>query len=409
MENSELIKNFERIRDYLRQMYIYGFHSRSRMRLKSPRSYDNERRRLESLMEEYLSCRREESGKQFFITMDSRNLTRNPFYNAFKAKSFTDKDISLHFFVMDCFSSNKEYMLCELMDELTEHYFCHFSEMEIPDISTLRKKLKEYESIGLLKIQKRAKEYVYAINEDDPDLNPWQDALSFYSECAPMGVIGSFLLDRLPERPGIFRFKHHYPVQALDSQIMFTLLDAMNRHQWVDLTLHKLFIKTEKKQKMYPCRIYISAQTGRQYLLGYSKKEQRFRFCRLDVIHKVKPDAEEPMHEVFMEKMHLFSKNAWGVSAKKDGTVDHLEMTVFAQDDEPFILKRLMREKRNGTVTVLDKNTYLYTADVYDALEMLPWIRTFIGRITRLDCTNKELSARFYQDLDAMASLYGGK
>ena len=44
MENSELIKNFERIRDYLRQMYIYGFHTRSRIRMKSARSYDNERR-----------------------------------------------------------------------------------------------------------------------------------------------------------------------------------------------------------------------------------------------------------------------------------------------------------------------------------------------------------------------------
>lgn len=407
MENSELIKNFERIRDYLRQMYIYGFHSRARMHIKSPRSYDNERRRLESLMEENMACRRSEGGKQVFIAIDSRQLARNPIYNAFKAKSFTDKDITLHFYVMDCLSCKKEYTLNELMDELADSYFCHFSETELPDVSTLRKKLKEYEALSLIQIRKRTKEYVYSIKDDAIDLSPWRDALQFYSECAPLGVIGSYLLDRLPEQPGVFRFKHHYPVQALDSQIMFKLLDAMNRHLWVNLTLHKLFIKTERKQRIYPCRIYISSQTGRQYLLGFSEKEQRFRFCRLDVIHRVKPDAEEPSHEAIMDKMHIFSKNAWGVSSKKDGALEHLEMTVRAEDSEPFILKRLMREKRNGTVSLVDRNTYLYTADVYDALEMLPWIRTFIGRITRLECTNTEFMTRFHQDLDNMASLYG--
>ena len=53
MENSELIKNFERIRDYMRQFYVYGFRSRSEMGMKKTRSYDNERRRIESWLGEY--------------------------------------------------------------------------------------------------------------------------------------------------------------------------------------------------------------------------------------------------------------------------------------------------------------------------------------------------------------------
>ena len=35
MENSELIKNFERIRDYMRQFYVYGFRSRSQIGIKN--------------------------------------------------------------------------------------------------------------------------------------------------------------------------------------------------------------------------------------------------------------------------------------------------------------------------------------------------------------------------------------
>lgn len=45
MAYSELIKNFDRIRDYMRQFYVYGFKSRTEYDKKSARSYDNERRR----------------------------------------------------------------------------------------------------------------------------------------------------------------------------------------------------------------------------------------------------------------------------------------------------------------------------------------------------------------------------
>ena len=47
MAYSELVKNFNRIRDYMREFYVYGFNCRDEFRKKSARSYDDERR-LES-------------------------------------------------------------------------------------------------------------------------------------------------------------------------------------------------------------------------------------------------------------------------------------------------------------------------------------------------------------------------
>ena len=49
----ELIKNFERIRDYMRQFFLYGFKVRSEFGEKSGRTYDNERRRIESYLAGY--------------------------------------------------------------------------------------------------------------------------------------------------------------------------------------------------------------------------------------------------------------------------------------------------------------------------------------------------------------------
>ena len=57
MAYSELIKNFERIRDYMREFYVYGFKSRDDYNKKSVRSYDNERRRIESWLGDHMHFR----------------------------------------------------------------------------------------------------------------------------------------------------------------------------------------------------------------------------------------------------------------------------------------------------------------------------------------------------------------
>ncbi len=44
MSYSEPIKNSDRVRSFIRQFYVYGFHSRVEYGGKSTRSYDSERR-----------------------------------------------------------------------------------------------------------------------------------------------------------------------------------------------------------------------------------------------------------------------------------------------------------------------------------------------------------------------------
>lgn len=48
MAYNELIKSIGKVRDYMRQFYVCGFKSRTEYDKKSARSYDNERRRIDS-------------------------------------------------------------------------------------------------------------------------------------------------------------------------------------------------------------------------------------------------------------------------------------------------------------------------------------------------------------------------
>ena len=97
----ELIKNFGRIRDYMREFYLYGFKSRMEYTKKSARSYDDERRRVASWLGPYMDIRQNAKGKQVFISVDNRDIPHNPLYAAFRTKSFTDRDLFLHFALLD--------------------------------------------------------------------------------------------------------------------------------------------------------------------------------------------------------------------------------------------------------------------------------------------------------------------
>ena len=102
-------------------------------------------------------------------------------------------------------------------------------------------------------------------------------------------------------------------------------------------------------------------------------------------------------------------KHMWGVSTqgRSGRETEHVEFTVRYESWEAHIPGRLEREKRCGTVERLDGNTSRFSADVYNAQEMVPWIRTFICRITGFACSNREIEKQFRDDLRRMYALYG--
>lgn len=410
MAYSELIKSFDRIRDYMWQFYVYGFKSRSEYNKKSARSYDNERRRVESWLGPYMRFRRNAEGKQVFMSVDSRSIPGNPLYNAFKAKSFTTGDVIFHFYILDLLHEGQALTAREICDLIWANYLSLFESDWQPDISTIRKKLKEYVDLGILCVEKRGRELLYRRASDTVELNGWSDAIAFFAETDPLGVVGSTLLDKLDAAPEYFQFKHHYILRALDSDILLRLLTAIGAKMTVKLTN----AGRQKKggqvvHTVCPLRIFVGTQDGRAYLLCYHYRLRKLMFFRLDYIQRVEPTVVEKRFDLYLSRCEKLSGHLWGGSVGTGARVDHLEMTIHFDDDEPYILQRLEREKRNGRVERVDQNTCRYIVDTYDAAGMLPWLRTFIGRIEKLECSDAAVTEQFYADLDATLALYGGE
>ena len=239
-----------------------------------------------------------------------------------------------------------------------------------------------------------------------------RDAAAFFSEVAPCGVIGSFLPDVVDgggdgNGDGIFTFKHHYITGTLDSGIMCELLSAMHEKRDVTVSSRPSRSKKTYSDKVTPLRIFISAGGGREYLLAYDINSRRVLPFRLDNI--ISADAGEvcPDFDARRAILDRMLPHIWGVDTQGSARLEHVSFTVYHRDDEEHIPARLEREKRCGSVERLDKNHTRFEADVYDANELFPFIRTFICRITKLEFSDKRKDAKFRRDLEAMYALYG--
>lgn len=406
MAYSELIKNFNKIRDYMRDFYVYGFKSRDDYTKKSARSYDDEKRRIENWLGDYMKFHQTADGKNVFLSIDSRVTRHNPFYKAWKTKSFTDGDITLHFIIMDILSEGQELSLGDIASEVDE-YLSAFENARVFDASTIRKKLNEYVKERLLVSRKNGKTMLYSRTKEFE--MPGGEALDFFSETAPCGVLGSFLEDKTDDTADYFAFKHHYITGAMDSEVLCMILQAIREKRNVTVEIINRKKNRITETKVVPLRVMISVQSGRQYMMAYTPYFKRIAAYRLDNIVTIKNGEIADRFDELRDKLNKMQQHMWGVAtdSRSGKRMEHIEFTVRYDDEEQHIPRRLEREKRIGQLEYIDEHTCRFSADVYDASELIPWIRTFICRITDISISDKALEMQLKKDLQAMYEMYG--
>lgn len=448
-EFQELIKNFDRIRDYMRQFYIYGFKARTEFDGKSARTYDNERRRIESWLADYTRADYTSKGKHVYINVDSKEIPQNPLYTAWKSKSFTDNDLMLHFFLLDQMieDGNENAGMVqtgaaqteaaqteaaqagaaqtetaqtgspapggltagELCDRICADYGVVF------DSQTVRLKLKEYESLGLLSAVKDKKQLRYRLA---PLLPPetaapspvWDRlimAVKFFQGVAPFGVVGSTILDREETDNEYFQFKHHFIVHTLEDGVLSDVLAAMKQGRAIAFTNRSGRTGNVFQSRGLPLKIFVSTRTGRRYVCLYQENTRRFTNMRLDSMSDVTPLE---IHSDYSRKQDLLKRNLdrlWGVSFSGSGRLEEICIKFYVNEStETYVLDRLYREGRGGEIQRIRENEYLYSGAFFDTNEMLSWVKTFTGRILDIQGSNHFAVAKITYDWEKMYEMY---
>ena len=407
---SELIKNFEKIREYVRDFYIFGFHTRESFDAKSKRTYDNEKRRIESWLSGHVHTSLEGHKKKVSVQVDSGNIFQNPLYQCYRSKTFTDNDIRLHFILMDALEDST-MSVSEIADYISENYGM------VIDVQIIRIKLKEYVKEGLVSEVKCGRNILYTKTgcyADDiaSQYKGLVDMIKFFSEENPFGVVGSFIMNKLNAKNNTFVRKHAYMVHTLDDEILIDIMGAMEQKKAVLLSC--VSRKKDKKHEItaVPLKIHCSVQTGRNYLIMYFKKAKRLMSVRVDSIVKVTPLDVVADYDTYYRYYEDNRRFLWGTSfgkARKYGQKEHIHMEIAVDEaKEMYVVKRLEREKRSGTVTKISNGLYAFDIDLFDANEAFPWIKTFIGRIAAFETTNEDLQDKFDSDIARLYEIYGG-
>lgn len=448
-EFQELIKNFDRIRDYMRQFYIYGFKARTEFDGKSARTYDNERRRIESWLADYTRADYTSKGKHVYINVDSKEIPQNPLYTAWKSKSFTDNDLMLHFFLLDQMieDGNENAGMAqagaaqteaaqtgaaqagavqtraaqtgspppggltagELCDRICADYGVVF------DSQTVRLKLKEYESLGLLSAVKDKKQLRYRLAPllppetaaPSPVWDRLMMAVKFFQGVAPFGVVGSTILDREETDNEHFQFKHHFIVHTLEDGVLSNVLAAMKQGRAIAFTNRSGRTGNVFQSRGLPLKIFVSTRTGRRYVCLYQENTRRFTNMRLDSMSDVTPLE---IHSDYSRKQDLLKRNLdrlWGVSFSGSGRLEEICIKFYVNEStETYVLDRLYREGRGGEIQRIRENEYLYSGAFFDTNEMLSWVKTFTGRILDIQGSNHFAVAKITYDWEKMYEMY---
>lgn len=406
-EFSELIKSFSKSREYVRDFFVYGFKTRENFNGWSGRTYDTERRRLESWLPEYVKQDYTEKGKNIYLAIDSNLLSTNPLYRVWKAKSFTDNDIKLHFYILDYLEANEPQTAEEITDGILESYDIFY------DAQMVRRKCNEYADEGLLIKEKQGKKILYGIDDNIRETLSQSiglmDSLKFYQLNCPLGIVGSTLMDNLSVDNDLFGIKHNFFVHTLEDEVLYTILEGIKSKR--NITIEIKSTKTDNISTLTctPLSIIISTRTGRRFLCCYDQRIKHFKTPRLDAIKSVSLEAACESYDELKSKEFFNRQYLWGVSflAKSDAPVSTVKLTLSINEHtEDFILNRLEREGKNGMVTKIADNTFTYETKVLDVNEMIPWIRTFIGRIIDIETDNEIIKQKFKRDLRAMYKMY---
>lgn len=424
----ELIKNFEKTREYLREFFLFGYRRRGEFTGKSGRTYDDEKRRIESWLQDAVSYQDTSDGRHVSISVDSGHITENPLYQAYEARSFTDNDIRLHMLLLDLLHDGKSRSLKAILKSLDLDYDTLFDEQ------TVRGKLREYTEEGLLIREKQGKTALFRLSPDAADTFVQRyaglgDALCFFSQQSECGIIPYQMLRAAGLRNTFFLQKHHFLAHTLEDSLLTVIFEAAEQQRRVRFRTFGKRARLDSDASgtefhAVPMQVFSALQTGRRYLACYLPDENRFHSFRLDYIRAIKAAEPEPEYARIAAAYQKAVQRVFGVSfgqmerdtAFAEECIPCPLQIVFAFDPETelHIPARLLREKRNGTLELTGDGQYTLTVDAAEPNEVMQWLKSLIGRVVSVSCLpdapdeTKAACARFFYDVRRMHKMYGG-
>ena len=278
--------------------------------------------------------------------------------------------------------------------------------------------LKDYCNAGVIVFDETQKTYTLPpirmidLLNDHPGV---ASAIAFFSEYSPLGIIGSFLMDEHDIRNQTFVFKNQYIAQALDTIVLYDLLTAIHNHAVVKIYAEQYSDTLDKVSLIIPIKIFSRVVDGRQFVYAYYVDKDKFITARLDNIYSVVVLPSEEVKDALVKigkqiddiinegiaRIPYIWSSGMGKSVK--------EIRVAFCNDSDIMLPHIFRESRVGTVKQLDNGEIVFTAELLHAVDIVPWLLGYTGKIASIQTQKNEesgLVTRMVRHINGLYHIY---
>ncbi|MBR4634373.1 WYL domain-containing protein [bacterium] len=416
------ISEVNMLRAFVREIYVESFHSPDghiSIHSESGRSEAEAKSRIHAFFEENFITKN--SKKDDVLKFDSRIVDQNPLFAIWKMCHFKPEYLTRDFALFDLLSTTEyqeglsDYDLKSddsgknKLEFYTGKPISHKQlDLYIPSLRTngvLDVKNSFSPNGKLLKSTYKLTDTkkIQNLIKNNPEII---SAVQFASETFPCGVIGSYIIDSIDikETLPVFYFKHHFIYNTLDSEVMYTIFSAINEKRFVTIQRKGNIIRVT------PIQVRYSARDGRSYLIYYTNypKYKGFNVENFENIVSVKKSDKCSYFDSLRSEYHSIKKNLWGKSITIDKKkTEHVDFTIQYNDAEIYVLKRLKREAFSGQIkTNTNKKEATFSYELFDSKELIPWIRSYFGRITQFHFENKDLQQQLKDEIKKMYAIY---
>ena len=392
------IRKYDAIRQMLLQLFVYGCYNREQgaaQQVISNSYYSGILKRINYFWPQKLVANRTHTGKKINqFPFDGYESTENYLAKSYEIKSFSPQDLNCYIFILQALADGNYKSINDIRTDIDT---CVYSDaINEFSFSMLPSNLQSMADAGFLQtssttpVNYRLAEDIFA-NFDTESLNKLHELIMLYRDVLPLSSLGYrcqhfledyvcyMLGDDTPMSPPI-GLTDVFCQTILNDELVYKITWAIEHKKCITFQLatkHEVFTNTT------PIRIIYDRDYGRQYLYGINAADEFF-IRRLDyitdlyILKKAAADVPVKLQEDIL--LHI-----WSASLRySKGDIPLIRVQILFHWDrcEPkqasVLKERLLKERRMGQVLNIDNEAqWIYTVDVADPIEMIPWIRSF--------------------------------
>lgn len=437
-----MISKYDMIRNMLRDIYIYGCFTKEdflEMGI-GKRNFDNYKSRIWSYLPDGFIDKKLVNKKDvLYCKYNMFDKVDNYLAETYRYCAYKKDDIKIEFNIMKLLADGNEKDINFLSEELSK---------VIGGISSrkVRKRLVELNEAGYIDIIDGKHKKKYKIKENILDKFEKSELLSIYRMLELYGNISAiempyyFAKERIKRyleleseglykisEENIFIYKHNHIFNLIDNDLLYKILNAIEEEKIItfkiDFRNNKIFFEEDEEeinQTVIPVKIIHECTYGRQYLVGYSLKDEKIYIFRLDRIIELNIIEKNEETDILKDNNKRYLFELAKKEAEKENecwctagiTNDLTKVRIgfnFNEKSEGYILKRLYNECKIGKIEKISEGKYIYEVEIRSAKEMIPWIRSFGERAKVIEGGEENIDCEIKKDWENILNKYESK